>query len=527
MPLDLSIKEVQEQWTRGTGQRAAMSRRRNYYLGKHDILAKPGMRHDGNNYNRVVMNWIDILVARHCGFMMGRAVNISVPDDDAGNSAAALEEYQRLADDQAFEALDSELFRDALLYGYGVELHGFNGDDPTVEAISPLQVAWVLDEDENEVAAIRRLILPAGTYYDGELLDADSALWWLYTDSEIVSYRERPGAKATTVLGMQPLVQPGFAQTFDLDETGRQRHAYGVVPMFRWAIGPQYLPYVTDWLIGLQNAYNSAMSGHLDDVETDIDALLAITGAAPGEFSRIDSATGKSSLQALREMGIIVFPDNDTSAQYLVRNLAVDKIDWTIKQIRSLIHAAGSAPDLDEVAGATGSTSGIALQLRFQAMIEKAMSWSKYIEQAFSHRFERLNAVWSALRKPTLDDYEIKISFELPVNEVEIWQNVMNLEPLLSKVDLARLVPAIEDPQAAIDNKLAEVSEMGAGVVSPVANTGRAATLAQQPGGTEGVIDNASVEMQDALAGALADQGQTITPDDMADIIRRFREAVS
>jgi hypothetical protein len=185
---------------------------------------------------------------------------------------------------------------------------------------------------------------------EGEVLDREVVLWWTYDDSEIVTYREdRPVAQRSSLVGLPIVASTAtMVDASGMKETGRYKHAYGMVPVFRWTGTPDYRAFVTDNIIGLQDAYNKAFSEHLDDVDTDIDALLAINGAAPGEFSRVDPSTGKNQLEALREQGVIVFPDGETRAEFLTRNLPTEKIEYTIKTIRRLIHTAGAVPDLDE-----------------------------------------------------------------------------------------------------------------------------------------------------------------------------------
>jgi len=524
MGLNLTPKQTLEEWDRFTTQRYAMQRRGDYYLGDQAILHKPGKRHDGKAYNKVAMNWIDVLISRHVGFLTGRPFNVTVAVDTAQDEA--IENYDALRDECDLDALDSELFRDSLVFGYGVELHSV-GDEAEVliERFDPREWVFLLDENDDEVGAIRRLILPPGSVYEGEVLDREVVLWWTYDDAEIVTYREdRPVAQRSSLVGL-PIVASAatMVDASGMRETGRYRHAYGMVPVFRWTVTPDYRAFVTDNIIGLQDAYNKAFSEHLDDVDTDIDALLAINGAAPGEFSRVDPSTGKNQLEALREQGVIVFPDGETRAEFLTRNLPTEKIEYTIKTIRRLIHTAGAVPDLDEMVGATGATSGIALQLQFQAMIERAMGWSKYVRMSLENRVRRLNRIWGIRNMPTLEDYDVKVTYEVPTNEIEIWQNIGALEPLLSRLDMARLVPSIEDPQAAIEAKEAEVATAAVGPqAAPGAVTAKANTLAEAAPTREAVIDTTAADVEAVLAGALADQGEMVSPQAMRRVVEQL-----
>jgi hypothetical protein len=156
-------------------------------------------------------------------------------------------------------------------------------------------------------------------------------------------------------------------------------------------------------------------------------------------------------------------------------------------------------------------------------MIERAMGWSKYIRMSLECRVERLNRIWGIRNMPTLEDYDVKVTYEVPVNEIEIWQNIGALEPLLSRLDMARLVPSIEDPQAAIEAKEAEVATAAVGPqAAPGAVTAKANTLAEAAPTREAVIDTTAADVEAVLAGALADQGEMVSPATMRRVVEQL-----
>lgn len=527
----LGTDDILLAWETGSVQRDEFARRWNYYRGSQDILLKTGERHDGKAYNKLPVNWIDVLVGRHMGFLMGFPIQLTLPADIENDEG--LEQYEKLREDQKLDVLDSELFRDSMIFGQGVELHAYDGEQAQIRRYDPREWMFVEDEDGNDVAAIRRYLLPRGSVHEGKLLESDLTLWAVYTDEAIETYQEGDdaGRGTDTNIANQTLYSRR-QQVGELKQTSSQQNPFGVLPVFRWGLDDEHHPLLTDSLIALQDTYNSIVSAHVDDVETDIDAILLLQGIAPDELTRVDPITGKTKLQELRELGALAFPDAESGAEFLTRSLPIEKIDYTLRLLRRLIHVKGCAPDFDDIVGATGATSGIALKLQFQSMVEKASTWRRYLELAIRARLDRLNALWSAKRLPTLEEYSVKITQNLPVNEVEIWQNIMALEPILSKVDLARLVPSIENPEAAIEAKEEEQQAAGLSSLSmnPVGatagtNGAKAVTArraAEQAESNEDILNMTAEQLEADLVTALLDTGEPIPPDRLQLIIDKL-----
>ena len=131
-------------------------------------------------------------------------------------------------------------------------------------------------------------------------------------------------------------------------------------------------------------------------------------------------------------------------------------MDFTLRTLRANLHTESAAPDLDEIVGTSGATSGIALCLKFQAMIEVAGEFAKYIQASLRERITLLNRIWRLQGRPVLSDYDVTVPLNPPANETEIWQNIGALEPLLSRLDRLRLIPSVADPHAALEAKVAE-----------------------------------------------------------------------
>lgn len=447
MPITLTTDQIKASWLADKPVRDALERRARYYAGQQAILEKTGTRHDGHAYNKVVANWTEILVNRHVGFLTSKPFAVTVADGAKPEARKARDNYAEVAADNNLEAVDARLDRYSLLYGYGVEVHSLEDGVIGITDYDPRHWCFILNENGVPAIAIHRIEIAKGTVYEDQLTDEPVTLWWLYGADRITAYKEQ---------------KDGLKQ---ISETA---HHYGRLPVFRWAITPDLTPLITDHFITLQDGYNKALSLHLDDVEADIDSLLLMTGFSPGELL-VEDENGKTKLQQMRENKAILLPDKESTAAFITRGLPFDKTEFTLTLLRRLIHVTGAAPDIEEIVGTTGATSGIALRLQFQAMVERAGEFAKYVQASIKdQRVDLLNRIWGFQKKPLLEDFDVTVTFTIPANEIETWQNIGQLAPLLSRLDQARLVPSIADPTAAIEAKEAEEADVGGGGVEPL-----------------------------------------------------------
>jgi len=516
MPTDadykLSSEQIRSIWASAETKHGEQIKRRDYYNGQQEILNKTGKRKDGQSYYKIVMNWVEDLVGRHVGFLTTRPFSV-VADEDKADAAAAVEQYDVVAQANDLPATDGRHFRNCLLYGTSVEVMSYDAATKSIGLTDfpPYEWAFVTDEYGTVVAAVRRFELAKDSFYDGKLLEDIKIRWTVYDADEILEYEE---ADDHTLLKIPAL---------------SQSHEFGIVPVYRWMINADGQPAITDSFITLQDAYNSALSAHFDDHEADIDAILLITGLDPHSlFAKDDD--GKSVMDNVRETKTLPLATSDSKADFLTRDLPVEKTRFTLDTARSDIHTTGKAPDLREIVGTTGATSGIALKLAFQSMIEVSGDRIKYIRESLDRRIVLLNTVWSKRGGVVLvDNYAITVSFEVPLNELEIWNSIEQLEPILSRLDRAKLVPSIEDPRAAIDAKDAEIEETGGGGASQAGTNATetagtpidavAAEMAEQSESPDELITLAETELEPALFDVLLESAPQLSKADIEALI--------
>ena len=531
MPLELTPEQIVDVWSESEGDRAALQEHREYLNGEQSILQKKGTRRDGTSYNKIVVNWVGDIVDRHVGFLVGENPALIIPEDAPPDQEEALENYDALSAELNLDAMNARQYRDALALGYRVEVHGMEAEDkasalPQIVDIGAENWAFVENENGEILAAINKTVLPKGSVFEEEFLDEDLSLWHVYDDATLTVY---------TSPGEQDLQQRGEPT----------EHYYEQVPVFRWTASPGLAPLTDEAFLTLQDSYNNLVSGHLDDCDTDFDAMLALYGINPKSpfepaTDEHGQPTGKTNIEQIREEKVIAFPDRDSGAEFLTRNLSVDKVTYTEQLLRASIHITGRVPDLAEIVGTTGATSGIALRLAFQRMLEYSISRQKYIRQSIDKRVELLNVMWAKNGQPTLDDYDVQFTFSIPSNDKEATETALSLADLLSPVDVLRRVPGIEDPAKAVENRVeweknnaangvegvegVEGVALDEGSELPPAEEVIAEKLSLLPD-IESLLETASAGLEDEIERALSREGQPAPPREVIEeIIRRIIE---
>lgn len=121
----------------------------------------------------------------------------------------------------------------------------------------------------------------------------------------------------------------------------------------------------------------------------------------------------------------------------------------------------GEVPDVEEITGATGQTSGIALRLKFLPMLQSASSIANNLKAGLRARIELLNVrLGQSEGSGGIEDVNLIVSFTLPANRIEEWKAVKELIGILSHKTILELMTDIDDPE----QELARIEEEGVGV---------------------------------------------------------------
>jgi SPP1 family phage portal protein len=485
VPLDLNAAQYAEVWLSGEKFRADMRHRNNYFIGKHRILERHEIYADSSAKTNRVVNWARYIVNRYVGLLTKTPIQVTAADEQQKDSQAAAA-YEEVSTANNLPRVDARLLSKAFVAGYGVEHHGWDADTKMqrIDAGDPLEWGFLEDEMGDVVAAVRNVTVPAGTYCDGELLADPVEVMAAYDDKTIRVFER--AKRAST----------------EWSETETRDHFFSRVPVIRWAVNAEMASLITDPIIGLCDEYNEIFSSAGDDVRREVDALLKVTNCDPKWI--IEHA------KEIRENRTLPLgPDSD--AGYIQRQSDIAPATAQLMRTRHGIHMMGEVPDVDEIAGATGATSGIALQLKFLPAVQHAQGMVPYIQANIRERIELINSRLELQQgKALIEDVNVIVQVALPVNRIEEWENIKALDGVVSHRKQLELLSDVDNPEQELKRMDQEASEIrtpedAAAIMDARVETSAAATQADfevlVTGLSQAIVDKLLAE-QATLIGA-------------------------
>lgn len=407
-------------------------KRTEYYDGVQAITKTSPWRLSGQPKTKCVTNFCKYAADQHTAFALSNKVNYS-PEDNDDN--AALEDFRDMYDTQMLYINDTENYRNAFVTGMGVEVVSFDGQQHVVKTYSPTEWYFLWDADENMMIAIHFALLKAGTFFNGELLTSEKTVYTVYDETDKKTYL-RNGS--------------------NLQQIASEPHRMGQIPVVLYQVLPSYQPALSDSFLTQQDSYNTLVSGNIDDVLYNIDALLVLTGyqsnALTNRNVKEDGTVEPSVLDELEETQTLIL-DQDASANFISKGNTAEKISYQVGVTREALHMEASLVDARDVVGATGVSSGIALKLKFAPMLNAASGYTSYFERGLRKRIELINTIKTILREPIVENYKIVFTYNLPVNDLETIREAVNLKTLLDDETLLSLLSFVDDPSLVIEKR--------------------------------------------------------------------------
>jgi SPP1 family phage portal protein len=445
--LDVDTALVLGVWNDGETMRTKQAGYLQYYDGKQKILSETKPRTDGAAKHLVVTNWIRHVVERHVGFLSAKSIGLTQRNDL--DDKAPLRQYQEVSDFNGVDAIDAEHLRNSLLFGLSPEVHSYDGENIVLTPYSPLEWSFMRDSCDEVVFAVHRLVLPKGSYYDGKRQATEVTLWTAYDSVNVYRYQSTGSALGS---GTTP-----SSVSFDESKAKVQKHGFKTVPIVIFQIHQDRRPFISDALIGQQDVFNSVRSANADDVSYNVDSFLAIYGYSMEQMLEVDPETKKNQLEKIREERYLPLGEN-ARAEFLKKGNEHQNVEFDLDLSVDAIHMMGGISNLKRIVGSTGNTSGISLKLCFTDQVHVAGTFGKWFEVGIRDRVDLLNERWAQLGDSTLEDYDVRITTDVPVNEAEFFQNIPELLQVMSRRGVARLAPAIEDVDRVVNEKDEELA---------------------------------------------------------------------
>lgn len=381
---------------------------KNYYDGIQAILNKK-YSDATKPCNKTVINYCKNIVDSYCGYL-------ATPGHISYSSENDIEDIMNILRYNDYQAEDSNLLLDALVYGVAAELMYIDAFGQTrFRLINPATCFGVYDDSLTGDLMYFVRMYKADSWSDSNIYTVD-----VYGDKSVKHY---------TMSGM------AGALKFEAEEP----HYFGQCPANIF-----YMPdekSVFDCVMSLQDSANELLSASLDDVNAFVDAFLVFNGVDVEH----DDITN------LKQDRVIVLPEGAT-ANWLTKNANDTQIENIMKRIHDSIYRIAQCPDFSSETFVGGVSSGVAIKYRLTGMETRAGKIEAEMKKALQRRVEIICGIASLkLGEEVFRDIKIDFKRNIPEDINSIIGLVSSLKGTVSDKTLLGQIPFVEDVNAEIE----------------------------------------------------------------------------
>ena len=376
-----------------------------YYAGKQAIMNKQPTD-EGKPCNKVMTNYCHSIVQTYNGYLTG--IDIAYTGKD-------LDEIEDVLKYNDVHSVDAELLRHALIAGVAYEIAYIDEEGKNrFKVLDSRNVIPVYDNTLNQdlMYVIR--------YYKDTLIDGDEYTVEVYDKDNVYTYSSSAGFSSFKLIA-------------------ENSHFFGQVPITVFNLNEDKEG-IFEQIITLQDAYNELQSGEVDSWDAFADAYLVFKGV---QANAEDLAAAKKSRAFML--------DNDSSVDYLTKDINDTQIQNMLIDINNNIHKIANCPDFSQES--FGSASGIALRYRLLGFENVAANIEANMRKALQRRIELISAILNIKGNEETVWRDVKIQFtrNLPINLEETTSVVNSLRGLVSDETLLSLLPFITSPQEELE----------------------------------------------------------------------------
>lgn len=398
-----------------------MKKKKDYYLGNHEITERKLLEKVEGPDNKVIINHAKDITDTATGYFLGSPIKYTTTADT--DIEKLIDAFSKAGTDENDydNALDMSIYGVAYEYIYAKE----DSTELDLKSLEPENTFIVYDD------SIEQKPLFAVYYYTRH--DEKSKETYYHVDIFTKSY-----------------IYEFLINGDKVTKSSPTPHFMGDIPVIEYQ-NNKYRIGDFEQQISLVDAYNKVMSTRVNDKEQFVDAILALYGVRLGE--NIEKT--KEAITLLKEDKLLELPA-DARAEYIVRTLDETGAETLKQSIKQDIYSISHVPNLTDE-NFSGNSSGVALEMKLIGLEMLTKTKERYFRKALKKRLEifciRLGF------NDILNDIEFitpKFSRGLPKNLLELSQIVANLKGIVSSEQLLSLLPFVEDPQAEIEKVLEE-----------------------------------------------------------------------
>ena len=310
-----------------------------------------------------------------------------------------------------YQEQDKELLRNALIYGYGVELAWIDEESrvrfTVLDSREIFPVFYNTIEKDSLAGAIRM-------YPADNISQAPDWIVEVYLADKTLVYKANDGLTSLSLLEERP-------------------NFFNQVPVCVMPLNEAWVS-VYDGVMGLNDAYNSVLSGEIDDFDSFADAYLVMAGLQGVEAE---------DLAAMRENKAIVMPDGG-EVSYLTKNISDVQTENILNNIKKNIYLVANCVDFSDEA--FGTSSGIAMKMKLLGMENQAGVIEKHMVKSLQKRIELICSILSLTGgEEVWRDININFTRNIPVDIQDEVNSIVGLRGLVSDRTLLSQLSFIKD----------------------------------------------------------------------------------
>ena len=310
-----------------------------------------------------------------------------------------------------YQEQDKELLRNALIYGYGVELAWIDEESrvrfTVLDSREIFPVFYNTIEKDSLAGAIRM-------YPADNISQAPDWIVEVYLADKTLVYKANDGLTSLSLLEERP-------------------NFFNQVPVCVMPLNEAWVS-VYDGVMGLNDAYNSVLSGEIDDFDSFADAYLVMAGLQGVEAE---------DLAAMRENKAIVMPDGG-EVSYLTKNISDVQTENILNNIKKNIYLVANCVDFSDEA--FGTSSGIAMKMKLLGMENQAGIIEKHMIKSLQKRIELICSILSLTGgEEVWRDININFTRNIPVDIQDEVNSIVGLRGLVSDRTLLSQLSFIKD----------------------------------------------------------------------------------
>lgn len=365
--------------------------------------------------NRIPVNFAKYITDTMNGFFIGIPIKTTSDDKRVDGYLEFLDQYNDQDDNNA------ELSKICSIYGSGYEMYFVDETGNIgITYLTPMDAFMIYDDS----------ILERPLFFVRHYIDADNIEWGSWSDGRVVQHFVNRG---TYVWVDEPKV-----------------HGFDGVPAVEYVENDERMG-IYESVLPMIDAYNKAISEKANDVDYFADAYLKILGAK----------LKTEDLQELRRNRIINFEGED-AGELIVEFLQKPNGDATqenlINRLEKLIFQISMVANISDEN--FGTSSGIALQYKLQAMSNLALTKQRKFTSGMNRRYKLIfsNPV-SGMQKDAWTGIKYQFTLNYPANILEESQIAGNLAGIVSQETQLKVLSIVDNVQQEIERMKAEEDE--------------------------------------------------------------------